>query len=137
MLIVDTNILVAAANRRDSLHEVCSNLLRAESVLVVPAPVVTETSTMLSRRLGPQAELQFLVSLREGSFRIVELDPPDYLRATELMETYLDLPLGFVDAAVVAVAERLGTTKVATLNRRDFAVVRPVHADHLTLVPQT
>ncbi len=34
---------------------------------------------------------------------------------------------GVVDASVVAVAERLGALTIATLNRRDFAVVRPVH----------
>ena len=63
------------------------------------------------------------------------LDAGDYLRATDLMSTYIDLPLGFVDAAVIAVAERLETTRIATLNVRDFAVVRPAHAEHLTLLP--
>lgn len=32
-----------------------------------------------------------------------------------------------VDAAVIAVCERLGETKVATLDRRHFSVVRPRH----------
>ena len=52
MLIVDTNVLVAAANQREEHHEACSSLLRTEAMLVVPAPVVTETSIMLSRRFG-------------------------------------------------------------------------------------
>lgn len=43
----------------------------------------------------------------------------------ELIETYASLPLGGVDAAVIAVAERLDVATVATLNQRDFAVVRP------------
>jgi hypothetical protein len=38
----------------------------------------------------------------------------------ELMDTYADLPLG-----TVAAAERLGITKIATLDRRHFTVVRP------------
>jgi hypothetical protein len=40
-----------------------------------------------------------------------------------------------VDASVVALAERLGGTTVATLNRRDFAVVRLAHCDALTMIP--
>ena len=135
MLIVDTNVLVAAANQSEEHHEVCSNLLRTEAMLIVPAPVVTETSIMLSRRFGPRAEVQFLEALSQGGLQIAPLDASDYLRATDLMSTYIDLPLGFVDAAVISVAERLETTRIATLNTRDFAVVRPAHAEHLTLLP--
>lgn len=50
MRIVDTNVLVAAANQSEERQGVCSNLLRTEAILVVPAPVVTETSIMLSCR---------------------------------------------------------------------------------------
>jgi hypothetical protein len=32
--------------------------------------------------------------------------------------------------------ERLGESKVATLERRDFSVVRPSHCDTLTLLPE-
>lgn len=46
-----------------------------------------------------------------------------------------DLPLGFVDASVVAVAERLGERQVATLDRRHFSVVRPRHVKAFRLVP--
>ena len=50
-----------------------------------------------------------------------------------LVDRYLDL--GFVDASVVAVAERLDIDTVATINHRDFRVVRPEHATAFTLVP--
>lgn len=46
------------------------------------------------------------------------------------------LRLGVVDAAVIAMAERLNVATVATLNRRDFAVVRPRHVKALTLLPE-
>ena len=32
----------------------------------------------------------------------------------ELVETYIDLPLGIVDAAVIAMAERLRLTEIAS-----------------------
>ena len=53
----------------------------------------------------------------------------------ELVEIYADLRLGAVDASVVAVAERLGATEVATLDRRHFTVVRPRHTAAFTLLP--
>ena len=56
-------------------------------------------------------------------------------RIRTLIEQYSDLPLGFVDASVVAVAERLGEDTIATLDRRDFSVVRPLHCESFTLVP--
>ncbi|WTY93308.1 hypothetical protein OG589_39230 [Sphaerisporangium sp. NBC_01403] len=51
-----------------------------------------------------------------------------------LVEAYAGLPLGAVDASVIAVAERLGITEVATLDRRHFTVVRPWHTTALVLL---
>ena len=51
--------------------------------------------------------------------------PSDWLRIAELVGRYHDLPLGMVDASVIATAERLGVTEVATLDRRHFSVVQP------------
>lgn len=59
----------------------------------------------------------------------------DWLRIAQLVVVYRDLPLGAVDASVVAAAERLGATDVATLDRRHFGVVRPRHVDPFTLLP--
>jgi hypothetical protein len=39
---------------------------------------------------------------------VPEPAPADWLRIAELVTTYRDLPLGTVDAAIVAVSERLG-----------------------------
>ena len=45
------------------------------------------------------------------------------------------MDLGTVDAAVIAIAERLNVTTLATINPRDFRVVRPAHCDAFELVP--
>jgi hypothetical protein len=58
------------------------------------------------------------------------------VRIGELVWSYRDLPLGTVDASVVAAAERLGITQVATLDRRHFGVVRPSHAPVFEFLPQ-
>jgi uncharacterized protein len=59
----------------------------------------------------------------------------DWLRIAELVSRYRDLPLGTVDASVVAAAERLGITEIATLDRRHFSIVRPVHTGSFELLP--
>jgi predicted nucleic acid-binding protein len=51
------------------------------------------------------------------------------------MAQYVDLPLGMVDASVVALAERRGLEVIATLDQRHFRVVRAKHVDAFTLVP--
>jgi hypothetical protein len=53
----------------------------------------------------------------------------------ELLTRYRDFQLGFVDAAVVAVVERLGEPKLATLDRRHFGAIRPRHVEALELLP--
>jgi predicted nucleic acid-binding protein len=60
----------------------------------------------------------------------------DLNRVAELIATYADLPLGAVDASVIAVAERLGVEEIATLDRRHFTVVRARHVNALTLLPK-
>ena len=91
---------------------------------------------MLRRRLGMEHEVSFLDTVLDEAFEIVDLQHADYSRVADLVETYGNLNLGFVDAAIVAVAERLNVTRVATLNYRDFAIVEPSHTKHLTLLPQ-
>jgi predicted nucleic acid-binding protein len=70
-----------------------------------------------------------------GDFSVKDLIEVDYHRCAELLATYADLHLGFIDASIVAVAERFGITTVATLNHRHFRVVRPAHTDAFELLP--
>ena len=79
--------------------------------------------------------MRFLGDLAAGVFTVEPVTAPDWLRVAELVARYRDLPLGTVDASVVATAERLGVDEVATLDRRHFHVVRPHHVGTFTLVP--
>jgi uncharacterized protein len=89
----------------------------------------------LCSRFRPETYIRFLADVHEGSARILDLTASDYGRVIDLLTRYADLELGFVDAAVIAVAERLGEPRVATLDRRHFAVVRPRHTTALVLLP--
>jgi predicted nucleic acid-binding protein len=66
---------------------------------------------------------------------VPEPAPADWLRIAELVTTYRDLPLGTVDAAIVAVSERLGSSTIATLDRRHFSAVRPARVPAFDLLP--
>jgi hypothetical protein len=76
-----------------------------------------------------------LTDVADGRLVVADLVAADYRRARELVERYSDLELGFVDAAVVALAERLGERAIATLDRRRFGVIRPRHVERLELLP--
>lgn len=136
MLLCDTGVLLAAGNVKDQAHQTCLRLLRqADGPLLVPSPVLGEIGYLLQSRVGPRAEVTFLKSFGDDGFHIAELEDQDIRRMAELVETYIDLPLGIVDAAVIAIAERLRLTEIATLDHRHFTVVRPRHITAFVLLP--
>ncbi len=139
MIVCDTGPLVAAALSNDADHTACVRLFNdmhaAGRDLLVPATVTAEVGYLLAQEAGARVESLFLRSLAEGDFAAVDLTAADYARMAELVDTYGDLPLGTTDASVIAVAERLKLTDVATLDRRHFTVVRPSHVNSLTLLP--
>lgn len=94
-----------------------------------------EVCYLLAKGARASVEARFLRSLLDRTLMIEHVTGADLARTAELVETYADLPLGTVDAAVVAVAERLGTTRIVTLDRRHFSVVRPSHAGSFELLP--
>ena len=137
MLVVDAGPLVAAASTRDRNHDRCVALLtHASAPLIVPALVVTEVAYFLGDRIGHAAEQAFARSLRDGELHVEPVEPSDWIRISELLGEYSDLPLGIVDASIVATCERLGVSTLATLDRRHFSIVRPRHREALTLLPE-
>jgi hypothetical protein len=131
--------LVAAALSNDGDHKACvelfSGLHAAGEELLVPATVVAEVGYLLAREAGARVESLFLRSLADGDFSTVDLTAADYARMADLVVTYGSLPLGTTDASVIAVAERMSVSEVATLDHRHFRVVRPNHVNALTLLP--
>lgn len=136
MIVVDTGPLYAAADTSDAHHPACAALFtNPTDQLIVPVSVVIEASFLIERHLGPTAEAAFLGSLGLAGIVVEQLGPDDLTRMAELVTTYADMPLGAVDASVVAIAERLGTTTIISLDQRHFSVVRPRHATAFTLIP--
>lgn len=136
MILADTGAIYALADRRDAWHERMRRFWEENpEPWLVPSSVVTEAAFLYGRRLGPEAEADFVASLAAGDFAVETLESADHARAADLIRAYGDLPLGFVDASIVAVAERLDVGTLVTTDRRHFALVRPAHVPRLRLVP--
>jgi predicted nucleic acid-binding protein len=135
-LILDTGPVFASLDRRDAAHASSRRLLEsAREPLVIPAPVLVEVDQLVSRWLGPQILVALLDDIADGAYVIEDLTPSDHVRVRELCDKYADSDIGFVDAAVLAIVERLREPKLATLDRRHFGVMRPRHVDALELLP--
>ena len=136
MLLVDTNVWLAAADRRSDRHSDCAQVVRVHrGELASTVPVIAESSWLILDRLGADAQAAFLRMVTVSLLRVVDLSGADWSRCVELVEIYADLRLDLMDSSIVAVAERLGDSTVATLNHRDFAVVRPRHLAAFELLP--
>jgi predicted nucleic acid-binding protein len=97
---------------------------------------LVEVDYWVSQRLYPALWTAFLDDILTGIYRIKELQPIDYVRIRALCEQYSDSDIGFVDAAVLAVVERLNEPKLATLDHRHFGMMRPRHVAALQLLPE-
>ena len=133
-VVVDTGILYALADADDAWHDRARAWMERQSdLLVVPVTVLPEVTYLLHTRLGSAIELAFLESVAAGELEIEALRQTDLDRCCEVMERYPDV--GFVDASVVAVAERLKVASLATTDRRHFTSIVPKHVARFELMP--
>lgn len=135
-MLVDTNIWLAAGDRGSRDHAACRKVLADHrGDLAAPVPVIAETAWLLLDRGGPAAQTEFLGLITSGQLTVIDLEADDWTRIVELVDTYPNLPLDIIDASLIALAEHLGQTTIATLDHRDFRVVRPAHCDAFELIP--
>lgn len=133
-LLLDTGILYAYYDRSDAWHAAAAELIAGEpGELLVPAPVLPEVDHLLGVRLGRAARELFYRGLTQASYLMVELPQERIARVAEIERQYADLDLGYVDAAIVALAESLGIARVATADRRHFEPM--ARAFRLELLP--
>ena len=135
-ILADTGALYALIDRSDAWHaRVKTFWARTTEEIVVPAVVLPEITYLLQRRIGAHAELAFTRAVADGDFTLELPTNEDVARAPDLMAIYADVPIGFVDAALTAAAERLSVLGVLTTDRRHFSIIRPRHVSGFRLVP--
>jgi predicted nucleic acid-binding protein len=136
-LILDTGPLYASLDRSDADHLACRRLIEeADEPLVIPSPVLVEVDYWVHIRLHPGVFAALLDDIASGAYHVEDLQFEDYRRVRQICDRYSDSDVGFVDAGVLAVTERLNEHKLATLDRRHFLALRPRHTDVLRLLPE-
>jgi predicted nucleic acid-binding protein len=122
LITLDTSALYALLNRRDRAHEAAVQAFENDpGPYLVPAATLGEIAFLVEERLGIQVLDLLLADLESGAYTI-DCGEADLGRTRELVARYADLSLGYVDAAVIACAERSGG-RVLTFDLRDFGAV--------------
>lgn len=136
-LILDTGPLYASLDRDDAAYKHCRTLIETSTEpLIIPTLVLVEVDYWIHQRLRPSVLVALLDDIDAGAYRVEDLRREDYRRARELCDQYSDADIGLVDASVLAIVERLREPKLATLDHRHFAMLRPRYVPALELLPQ-
>lgn len=133
--VVDAGPLYAAADADEADHtRILAVLSRTDLQFFVPTLVIGEVVHFVAARMGALAEAAFIDGLVD--FSIEAPSERDWERIAALIRQYRDFPLGTVDASVVALAERLNTDLIVTLDQRHFRAVKPRHVESFRLLPE-
>jgi len=135
-VIIDSSYLYTLFDPDDNNHaRVLASAKTIRDNLVVLNVTLTETVFLFSRNRGMPAVRTFIAQLIRNQPQLESVTFHDLERASEVMGTYPTAELDFVDCCLTAVAERLDITQIATLDRRDFSIIRPKHCDYFELIP--
>jgi uncharacterized protein len=135
-LLLDTGFLYALLNRTEQNHErVLAATRTIHEPVILPVPAITEVAYLLLRDVGSEAVADFIASLAASDLILESPQIADYQRAAEVIRQYADSRVDFVDALIVATAERLSITRILTLDVRHFAMFRPSHCKGFEILP--
>lgn len=133
--VADTDFVVALLNQTDKRHSDVIPIYTQLSSILLSQTVLTEVAYLIGREAGIQTVVAFLRGLFSSRFRLIALVEADVDRVAEILQVYADSRIDFIDASVMAVAERYGSTKVLTLDQRDFRLFQPKHCNSFEILP--
>jgi hypothetical protein len=135
-VLVHTGALYALLDRSDDWHALVESWWTiARERVIVPAFVLPIVTQVVLKRLGHEAEAALVRSVASGELPLEPAEAADVRRAADLLSRSPGSPLRFVDASLVAMAERLDVKSILTTTRERFAEVRPAHVERFRLVP--
>ena len=125
MIAVDTGVFVALADRSDKWHECARNALGTlEEGWVTTWPVLTQACHLMRRRVAPQAVLDLMDVVSEGSVEVWSPTAAQAAALPALMRKYANLPMDLADASLVLLAEHLRHGRILSSDMRDFGAYR-------------
>jgi predicted nucleic acid-binding protein len=126
VIVVDTSVIYALLDRRDRLHRQAASWYRGVDEDVATTPLVlAEVDHLAMTRAGAKASRAFRQDVRAGAY-VIEWWPEAADVSAKIAERYRDAALGLTDASLVALAARIGTTRLASFDERHFRAVRPL-----------
>jgi hypothetical protein len=135
-VLIESSLLVALARSADRHHRRALDFARANRQrLLVPDVVLTEVTYLLRRDGGFAAVPVFLSYLDSPEIVLTALTIADIQCARQVMIQYAEAQFDFVDACLMAFAERLDIARIATFDHRDFYIFRPLHVPYLIILP--
>lgn len=135
-VLLDSGFLFASLNASEAEHQATIRVLEdIREPIVLPVPAITEVAYLLARDIGNEAAADFVASLATTELTLETPLQEDYMRSSEILRQYADANLDFIDALIVAIAERLNIKRLLTLDRRDFQLIRPKHCVSFELLP--
>ncbi len=134
--LLDSGFLYASIDESDNHHESVKNVTQTiRGNIILPVPAITETAYFLAKNKSVEDVAKFLDSLSVTNFQLETPTAEDYKRAAEILRKYNDANIDFVDACIVAIAERLNITKILTVDRRHFGIFKPRHCEAFEILP--
>ena len=128
--------MFAVLDESDAFHKTASKAFEREVyTLLLPEVALTELAFLLLRESKYDVLASFLRQIVTGGIKIVGAEMPDFLRAADILEQYADSKIDFVDAVIMAIAERLNIKRILTVDRRDFGMFRPKHCEFFEIIP--
>ncbi len=135
-LLLDSGFLYSLFDEDDRFHKAVTAVVETQGgAAIVPDVTLVEVMFLARRAGGIPAAVRFLEYFENAGFQLEALQRQDIRRARELIDTYADVRLDFVDTCIIAIAERLDIRRVGTIDQRDFLIVRPAHCEYLELLP--
>ena len=134
--LLDSGYLYALVNGKDAWHSAVNGVeLNQQEQIFLLIPAITEVTFLLQRDLGKNAVWEFVETRTQTDLLLTSPKPIDFKRSAEILRKYDDANIDFVDALIVAMAERLNIIKILTVDRRHFQIFRPRHCEAFEILP--
>ena len=135
-VIADSSFIFALFNAQDP-HSPEARAFAAANldIIVVPDIILPEISYLFRRDFGYAGVQVLLERFNAYEVPFERITRSDLRRMHEIAVTYASAQFDIVDCCIMAIAERLDITRIATFDRRDFSIFRPQHCDFFELLP--
>lgn len=135
MILCDAGPLIALLDVDDKKHKACTAILPTlPSPLLTTWPCLAEAMYLLGQYGGHPDQDKLWMLVEQGIVIVHFSSDAERLRMRVLMNQYKNVPMDLADASLVAVAEKLGVSRIFTTDS-DFYIYRINNTGVFEVVP--